>query len=209
MIKGTLNPEWKPFKLALHTLCSGDMDQKLVIECLHWNRNNGELIGYVQTTLREILQRHDQGVPLDLINPSKKLQKKGYQNSGTLQIDQALTIEEPRYCLPLALFDSPLTRVFLRGGCEINLMVGIDFTRSNGQPKFSTSLHYNNPAAPNAVREHLSSHLTSSLSILICLPMLFQYAKAIRAVGDILCHYDSDKRFPVRTPYRRSWLLVI
>lgn len=31
---------------------------------------------------------------------------------------------------------------YVRGGCEISVMVAIDFTASNGAPSLPTSLHY-------------------------------------------------------------------
>lgn len=35
---------------------------------------------------------------------------------------------------------------FIAGGCEISLVVAIDFTASNGDPAMPNSLHYINPA---------------------------------------------------------------
>jgi hypothetical protein len=61
---------------------------------------------------------------------------------------------------------------YLRGGIEISMMVSIDFTGSNGNPKNPKSLHYNAPGYVN------------------------EYESAIRSIGDILMYYDSDKKFP-------------
>uniref|UniRef100_A0AAQ4P413 Copine Va n=1 Tax=Gasterosteus aculeatus aculeatus TaxID=481459 RepID=A0AAQ4P413_GASAC len=55
---------------------------------------------------------------------------------------------------------------------EIHFTVAIDFTASNGNPSQSTSLHYMNPYQMNA------------------------YAMALKAVGEIIQDYDSDKMFP-------------
>ncbi|KTG42363.1 hypothetical protein cypCar_00008417 [Cyprinus carpio] len=55
---------------------------------------------------------------------------------------------------------------------QINFTVAIDFTASNGNPSQSTSLHYMNPYQMNA------------------------YALALKAVGEIIQDYDSDKMFP-------------
>jgi hypothetical protein len=52
------------------------------------------------------------------------------------------------------------------------MIVAIDFTGSNGDPKLANSLHYQNPNAPN------------------------QYQIAIAAISQILMNYDSDKRIP-------------
>ena len=62
---------------------------------------------------------------------------------------------------------------FLRGGMEINLTIGIDFTGSNGSPSYSNSLHYLAPGSLN------------------------NYERAIRSCGDILAVYDADQLFPV------------
>ena len=61
---------------------------------------------------------------------------------------------------------------YLRGGMQMNLMVSIDFTGSNGDPRQPTSLHYMDPVRPN------------------------QYVRAIMGVGDILMEYDTDKQVP-------------
>uniref|UniRef100_A0A4W3HSB4 Copine-8 n=1 Tax=Callorhinchus milii TaxID=7868 RepID=A0A4W3HSB4_CALMI len=61
---------------------------------------------------------------------------------------------------------------FIKGGTQINFTVAIDFTASNGHPAQPTSLHYMNPYQLNA------------------------YAMALKAVGEIIQDYDSDKMFP-------------
>ena len=62
---------------------------------------------------------------------------------------------------------------YVQGGMELSFTVAIDFTGSNGNPTSPSSLHYNDPSgAPN------------------------QYLTAIRAVGDIIQDYDTDKLFP-------------
>ena len=62
---------------------------------------------------------------------------------------------------------------YLHGGLQVNFTVAIDFTGSNGNPSDTDSLHYRDPnGRPN------------------------QYVTAIKAVGDIVQDYDSDKMFP-------------
>lgn len=55
----------------------------------------------------------------------------------------------------------------------MNFIVAIDYTGSNGDPRDPSSLHYFNPHNPTN-----------------------QYTNAIRAVGDIIQEYDSDRLFP-------------
>ena len=62
---------------------------------------------------------------------------------------------------------------FLHGGVQLNLITAIDFTASNRDPRDPRSLHY---AAVDNLNE---------------------YEKCIRAVGEVLCPYDSDQMFPV------------
>ncbi|GAB0490811.1 hypothetical protein MMPV_002049 [Pyropia vietnamensis] len=62
---------------------------------------------------------------------------------------------------------------YIMGGCEVNLVVAIDFTASNGDPTRPGTLHHiGGVYGPN------------------------EYESAIRAVGDILALYDSDGLFP-------------
>lgn len=61
---------------------------------------------------------------------------------------------------------------YIKGGCEINLIVAIDFTGSNGDPRVPGTLHYRGGGKND-------------------------YEKAILAVGNILSNFDTDKKFPV------------
>ena len=69
-------------------------------------------------------------------------------------------------------FNKPTFVDYLRGGLELNMIIAVDFTASNGSPLQPSSLHYMDPNGPN------------------------QYQKAITAVAQILLNYDSDKRIP-------------
>ena len=62
---------------------------------------------------------------------------------------------------------------YLKGGMEINLIIGIDFTSSNQDPKLPNSLH----------------NITSNT--------MNAYEKAIKSCGDIVGYYDYDQLFPV------------
>lgn len=61
---------------------------------------------------------------------------------------------------------------YITGGTQMHFTVAIDFTASNGDPNKPGTLHYLHPTIPN------------------------QYSIAIRAVGEIIQDYDSDKMFP-------------
>lgn len=61
----------------------------------------------------------------------------------------------------------------LKKGLEISMMLGIDFTASNGKPSDPKSLHYCGGREPNS------------------------YETATRTCGNILAYYDSDQNFPL------------
>lgn len=61
---------------------------------------------------------------------------------------------------------------YVRGGTQIHFTVAVDFTASNGDPRSPESLHFLRPGVDN------------------------QYSLAIKAVGEIIQDYDSDKMFP-------------
>ncbi len=62
---------------------------------------------------------------------------------------------------------------YLRGGLQISLIIGIDFTASNGDPLTTKSLHYIGGVSPNP------------------------YERAISSCGEIVAYYDADQLFPV------------
>ena len=71
-------------------------------------------------------------------------------------------------------YDQPPTFIhYLHSGLEFNLIIGIDFTGSNGDPNDWDSLHSLVLGKPN------------------------DYENAILACGNILAEYDSDQLFPV------------
>ncbi|XP_059090239.1 copine-8-like [Tigriopus californicus] len=62
---------------------------------------------------------------------------------------------------------------YIQGGTSMNFSVAIDFTASNGNPQHPSSLHHLRPGFLDN-----------------------QYTAAIRACGEIIEDYDSDKMFP-------------
>jgi len=128
VIKNTLDPTWKPFTIHARTLCNGDYDRAIRVECYDWDRDGGhDLIGVFSTTINEL--KSNLGMTFEVINPKKASKKKGYKNSGTISLMQCKLEQEPSFL------------DFIRGGTQINFTVAIDFTASNGDPKKPDSLH--------------------------------------------------------------------
>lgn len=161
VINNSLNPRWRSFDLSVQQLCNGDLDRPLLIEVFDWDRwGESDFIGKFETSLNTILNNGDK-VEYSLINSTKKAKNKSYVNSGVIVFDKAVLVKQ------YSFLD------YIRGGQEISLVVAIDYTGSNGDPRSPSSLHYQNPQVMN------------------------EYQCAIRAVGEIISCYDTDNMFPV------------
>jgi len=153
----TLDPNWQPIHTDTVKLCNNDY--KLPITWTVWDMDKtsrDDQIGVYHTCLEEMLEAKAGGRELKLKHPRGK-----DKDVGVITIPRLDVIKRPTFV------------DFLRGGCEINLLVAVDFTASNKNPAAPDSLHYMNPQAYN------------------------EYQSAIISVGEVLQPYDSDGLFPV------------
>ncbi|OMO55290.1 C2 calcium-dependent membrane targeting [Corchorus olitorius] len=135
-------------------------DNPLLIECFDFNDSgNHTLIGKVQKSFSELekLCNHKSGT--NLVFTSRGGQEKILK--GQLFVDQF--IEKDQF----SFLD------YISSGFELNFMVAVDFTASNGHPHNRDSLHYIDPSG-----------------------QLNSYQQAIMEVGEVIQFYDSDRRFP-------------
>ncbi|KAG6538257.1 hypothetical protein ZIOFF_003370 [Zingiber officinale] len=135
-------------------------ENPLIIECFDFNDSGKhDQLGLLQTSVADLekLARENCGANLYVQSRSgaKKILK------GQLHVDNF--IEKTQY----SFLD------YISNGFELNFMVAIDFTASNGDPRLPASLHFIDP----------SGRLNS-------------YQQAIVGVGEVLQFYDSDKHFP-------------
>jgi len=157
VIKNTLDPTWNEFQIPFGRLAGNNPNTTLSFECWDWDSDgSNDLIGSFKTTYAQLLTTKT----FDLINESKKSKTKKYINSGVLNI---LSIREIRI---------PSFLDYVTSGTEVSLIVGVDYTASNGDPRTPTSLHFFNPNGPN------------------------EYMQAIRVVGDVVAPYDYDGLIP-------------
>ncbi|KAI3512769.1 hypothetical protein L1887_20088 [Cichorium endivia] len=160
VLKNNLNPTWKPF--LLYTSQVGSKDTPLTIECFNYNNNgNHDPLGKVQKSLAELEKLSSSGEGVHMLpslakdNQQKTLKSQLFVNKFSERVQHTFLD-------------------YLAAGCELNFMVAIDFTNSNGNPRQSDSLHYiDHSGRPNA------------------------YQKAILEVGEVLHFYDYDKKFPL------------
>ncbi|BFZ10964.1 hypothetical protein BsWGS_14003 [Bradybaena similaris] len=137
-ILSTLNPDWKPFTIPLRTLCCGDYDRSIKVECHDWNANGShELIGSFFTNVREL--QSGQTKMFELQAGKKK------KVAGRIHV-VSFNIETQRTFID-----------YIRGGMQMNFTVAVDFTASNGNPQSPTSLHYINPYQLNQYAAAISA----------------------------------------------------
>uniref|UniRef100_A0A8C8DWC8 Copine-3 n=1 Tax=Oryzias sinensis TaxID=183150 RepID=A0A8C8DWC8_9TELE len=138
-VKNTLNPVWKPFRIPMQSLCGGDVEKSIKVDCYDYNNSGShDFIGSFQATLCQIQQASETfAAEFECINRKKKEKKKGYKNSGIIVIKQCKIMKE------YSFLD------YIMGGCQINFTIAIDFTNSNGNPALPSSLHHINPQGYN------------------------------------------------------------
>ncbi|KAG2695390.1 hypothetical protein I3760_07G011200 [Carya illinoinensis] len=158
VVNNNLNPTWKPLCLSMQQF--GSKDNPLIIECFDFNSSgNHVLIGKLQKSVADLEKLHKGRSGADLTLTSHHGHEKVLK--GQLFVDQFCEKEE------YSFLD------YISSGFELNFMVAVDFTASNGNPRNPDSLHYIDPSG-----------------------QLNSYQKAIIDVGEVIQFYDSDKRFP-------------
>lgn len=144
VVKNNLNPTWKPFRIPLQSLCGGDMDKPIKVECYDYdNDGSHDLIGLFETTMTRLKEASRVSpAEFECVNSKKKQKKKGYKNSGVVSVKLCQVVKEYTFL------------DYIMGGCQINFTVAVDFTGSNGDPRTPQSLHY---ISPQGVNEYLSA----------------------------------------------------
>ncbi|XP_030959737.1 protein BONZAI 3-like [Quercus lobata] len=159
VVKDNLNPIWKPLCLSIQQF--GSKDNPLIIECFDFNSSgNHVLIGKLQKSVADLEKLHIErrGANLTLPSPHQDHEK---VLKGQLFVDQFC--EKQQY----SFLD------YISSGFELNFMVAVDFTASNGNPWNPDSLHHIDPFG-----------------------RLNPYQQAIMEVGEVIQFYDSNRRFP-------------
>ncbi|CAH0475361.1 unnamed protein product [Peronospora belbahrii] len=164
VIMNNCNPKWRLATLSVQTLCNGNMSRLLKLECMDWEKNGKhQFIGSCTIKAAEFVTGEVRSI--ELINRDRQARKgKRYKNSGVLVLEK------------IECFKRHTFAEYLRGGCEVSLIVGIDYTASNGSHLDPASLHYTGARYQGHIND---------------------YEAAISATGAILEPYDADKRFPV------------
>ncbi|XP_022859038.1 protein BONZAI 3 isoform X1 [Olea europaea var. sylvestris] len=160
VVNNNLSPVWKPVCLTMQQY--GSKENPLVIECFDFNSDgNHVFIGKLHKSVAELITLHQNKTGANFISPPSGFRRHEKLLKGQLFVDGL--IEKQLY----SFLD------YISSGFELNFMVAVDFTASNGNPRSPDSLHYINPSG-----------------------QLNAYQQAIMEVGEVIQFYDSDKRFP-------------
>lgn len=167
----TKNGMWKPFELDVTLFCNGDMVS------LRFRSDTIEPTDHHQDVpLQGERRPHSSGrthrISSHSIPPKTSTSKLIAASSSSLPL-ASLSLSIPNFLYQ----PRPSFLHYLQSGLDLNFMVAIDLTGSNGNPSFPDSLHYFNPS-------------------LYAQGRLNPYETAILAVGHVLEYYDTDRRFP-------------
>ncbi|KAH9503443.1 Copine-3 [Bulinus truncatus] len=98
VVKNNLNPSWRPVNISVHSLCGGNRQQPIKIDCYDWDSDgSNDYIGGFTTTLEEMLKASAGELSFPCINPSKQAKKKSYTNSGVIYVSSCHLVKELRF----------------------------------------------------------------------------------------------------------------
>ncbi|KAL6634458.1 hypothetical protein ACP70R_027129 [Stipagrostis hirtigluma subsp. patula] len=160
--KNDLNPRWKPVTLNLQQI--GSKENPLVIECFNFSSNGKhDLVGKIVKSVAELENMYHSQNGENLFVPAST----ATECHSKEVLKSQLYVEKYVECNRHTFLD------YISGGCQLNFMVAVDYTASNGNPRLPDSLHYIDPSGrPNV------------------------YQKAILEIGDVLQYYNPARRFP-------------
>lgn len=146
-VNDNLNPVFEEFTLELTALCDGNIHKPLKFEIYDYEDNSeSKIIGWSYTTFYRLLKG------------DRTINTKNYKDSPTGKI------------IVTDLVNSIVHDIidYITHGVKLCYSVAVDFTQSNGDPKFGSSLHHLNAGKPN------------------------QYQEVITQVGRILSEFGSE-----------------
>ena len=181
-LQNTLNPDWEMSVIDLSTLCGGDLDLPIKVEVYDFESSGKHKpMGSVEMSVKGMQSAAASGTPVTLLQKGKdvgsfhvvRAEVSGIEGITEQMAATSVAAKTPA-ATPMVVAPAPINFVdYVSGGCELNVVVAIDFTGSNGDPRKPGTLH------------HLDANSMNP------------YEKAISAIVTILAKYDSDQKFPV------------
>jgi hypothetical protein len=157
VVKDNLSPHWRESVVELSALCGGHQDLPIQVQVFDYEQDGDHvLMGEFETSVSGLLEAASSSSPIAL--------EKSAKDTGTIVVEEAELDVDPSD----AFFQHILR------GCQLDVVVAIDFTGSNGAPRQPGTLH----------------HFHSDGGFNDC-------EKASTSVVNVLEKYDANKMFPV------------
>jgi hypothetical protein len=194
-VMDNLSPDWKEATLELSILCGGDQNLPIQVQVYDYESSGKHVpMGSFETTVNALVSLSKGSKEIALKTKGKETGKlvvskaevsgvtsapaSSFGTSAVTTKLAATSISAPPPSTStgrpvFAPTGAPTFLDYISGGCELNVVVAIDFTGSNGDPRQPGTLHHLNNPNKN------------------------DYEKAITSIVGILSAYDSDKKFPV------------
>ncbi|CAL8114916.1 unnamed protein product [Orchesella dallaii] len=134
------NPTWLPTTISVRSLCNGDKDRTLKVDCyVIGMAATLKCIGSCNTSLNQLVELGTGGIRL--------LHPDGKETNSTLLVLQC-------QIKPIYTFLD-----YIQNGTQIHCGFAIDFTSSNGDPSDPSSLHFfsDSPSNPNPYEQAIQS----------------------------------------------------
>ena len=189
-VKNNLNPEWKPASIELSKLCGGDLDAPILVSVFDYESKGGHVsMGSFETSVNGLVHAAKTSEPLQLTRKGKNVgalvvtmaEVSGIKSTSTSNVAEQLNKMSVSTPLPEPVPYRPAAAPamgganfidYVSGGMELNVVIAIDFTGSNGDPRQTGTLHYLGGGRND-------------------------YQKAIASIVHVLAEYDYDQKFPV------------
>jgi len=153
VIEDNDDPVWPIYDMSIRNSCAGNYDIPLIVELWHHKSSgNHKPMGKVEVTAGE-LKEEGTTFQVELEDGEKK---------GEIKVKFAFLYKRPTFI------------DYLKGGMNLNTMIGIDYTASNRLAHDPKSLHYLDPSG-----------------------RLNPYQLAMKSILEIVTTYDTDKKIPL------------
>jgi hypothetical protein len=153
IIEDNDDPVWPIYDISIRNTCAGNYDIPLIIELWHHKSSgNHKPMGRVEVTAGELKEE----------GTTFQVELEGGEKKGELKVKFSLLYKRPTFI------------DYLKGGMDLNTMIGIDYTASNRLAHDPKSLHYLDPSG-----------------------RLNPYQLAMKSILEIVTMYDTDKKIPV------------
>lgn len=172
----TQDPSYPPFSVPVGLLTSLNPEAEIILRVCRVNGSKFDITGQVKVKFSELILQDPVASGDRAQNEAPKaekvfiLQKADSKTGASIANTQRGRLIVNRFHIyrPLSFLD------FVAGGLDMRLILAVDFTASNQDPRSPSSLHYRHP----------QGHLNP-------------YERAILSVGGVLTSYTNKSHFPV------------